>query len=156
MKQASSPHMILWSIWWQNHQEKAKQKNFSRSCLIEKVFLEICKSVWGNREIPMGKSIGGSKNPCLNCLSLAHCKPTFTIFPQCGRRDEIWAFLNYLKYEIVLEEISKESKGNKPMPFIKSSYFSQNGIEFVNLICLAKSLKDSETVKSTSAVTWDN
>lgn len=80
-----------------------------------------------------GKSTGGSKNPCLSCLSLAQCKPTFMIFPQWGRRvwkqrNEIWVFLNYFKYEIALEDISKENCGKKKttMPFYKIVFFFPN------------------------------
>lgn len=106
----------------------------------------------------MGKSIGGSKNPCLSSLLIANQPSPYSLSlaEVSENRDEIRAFLNYLKREIALEDISKENSGRQTMPFIKTSSFSEAGMAMVNLICLAKPLKDPETVKPTSAVILDN
>lgn len=155
VKYITSPHGWHGYEWSQNQQGKDKKK-LSQDNLSLRRFSQ--KWVREKR----GKSTGGSKNPCLSCLSLAQCKPTFMIFPQWGRRvwkqrNEIWVFLNYFKYEITLEDISKENCGKKKQcPFIKLSSFSQTGIAVVNLTCLTNSLGHPESVKPAFGLSLDN
>lgn len=133
--------------------EKPSKNIVSRWSLTEKIFLEIGRRA--KEEIYCGQqeSLPQLAEFGLMQTNLHHIPPVRRVWKQ---RDEIWVFLNYLKREIALEDIYKESCGRKTMPFIKLSSFSQTGMAIVNLICLAKSLGHPEAVKPTCALSLDN